>query len=74
MPTPTLIGLLREGRTPPDRRVALTPKKCVELQATYPGVRVRVQPSPARAYTDQEYRDLGIEVAEDMQPCDLLLA
>jgi saccharopine dehydrogenase (NAD+, L-lysine-forming) len=73
MPTPTLIGLLREGRTPPDRRVALTPKKCVELQATYPGVRVRVQPSPARAYSDQEYRDLGIEVAEDMQPCDLLL-
>ncbi|HET9505541.1 MAG TPA: NAD(P)-dependent oxidoreductase [Hymenobacter sp.] len=73
MPTPFLIGVLREGRTPPDRRVALTPKKCVELQATYPGLRVRVQPSPARAYADQEYRDLGIEVAEDMQPCDLLL-
>jgi alanine dehydrogenase len=73
MPTPFLIGVLREGRTPPDRRVALTPKKCVELQATYPGLRVRVQPSPARAYADHEYRDLGIEVAEDMQPCDLLL-
>jgi len=73
MPTPYLVGLLREGRTPPDRRVALTPKKCVELQATYPGLRVRVQPSPERAYTDQEYRDLGIEVAEDMLPCDLLL-
>ena len=73
MPTPFLVGLLREGRTPPDRRVALTPKKCVELQATYPGVRVRVQPSPDRAYADQEYRDLGIEVAEDLQPCDLLL-
>jgi saccharopine dehydrogenase (NAD+, L-lysine-forming) len=73
MPIPTLIGVLREGRTPPDRRVALTPKKCVELQATYPGLRVRVQPSPHRAYTDQEYRDLGIEVAEDMQPCDLLM-
>ena len=73
MPTPYLIGLLREGRTPPDRRVALTPKKCVELQTTYAGVHVRVQPSPHRAYSDQEYRDLGIEVAEDMQPCDLLL-
>jgi saccharopine dehydrogenase (NAD+, L-lysine-forming) len=73
MPTSYLIGLLREGRTPPDRRVALTPKKCVELQTTYPGVRVRVQPSPHRAYTDQEYRDLGIEVAEDLTPCDALL-
>ena len=73
MPIPTLIGLLREGRTPPDRRVALTPKKCVELQEAYPGVRVRVQPSPHRAFADQEYRDLGIEVAEDMMPCHVLL-
>jgi saccharopine dehydrogenase (NAD+, L-lysine-forming) len=73
MPTPYLLGLLREGRTPPDRRVALTPKKCLELQTTYPGLRVRVQPSPARAYADQEYRDLGIEVAEDLTACDLLL-
>ena len=73
MPAPYLVGLLREGRTPPDRRVALTPKKCVELQATYPGVRVRVQPSPHRAYADQEYRDLGLEVAEDLTPCDILL-
>jgi hypothetical protein len=73
MPFPTLIGLLREGRTPPDRRVALTPKKCVELQETYPGLRVRVQPSEARAFSDQEYRDLGIEVADDMASCDLLL-
>jgi saccharopine dehydrogenase (NAD+, L-lysine-forming) len=73
MPIPYLLGLLREGRTPPDRRVALTPKKCVELQDTYPGLRVRVQPSPHRAYTDQEYRDLGIEVAEDLTPCDIVL-
>ncbi|MEJ7659765.1 MAG: hypothetical protein WKG07_09130 [Hymenobacter sp.] len=49
-PTP-LIGLLREGRTPPDRRVALTPKKCVELQDAYPGLRVRAQPSPHRAFS-----------------------
>ncbi|MGI4871431.1 MAG: NAD(P)-dependent oxidoreductase [Janthinobacterium lividum] len=69
---PTLIGLLREGKTPPDRRVALTPKKCVELQDAYPGLRVRVQPSPHRAFADQEYHDLGLEVAEDMRACDVL--
>jgi saccharopine dehydrogenase (NAD+, L-lysine-forming) len=73
MPFPTLIGLLREGRTPPDRRVALTPKKCAELQDTYPGLRVRVQPSAYRAFSDQEYRDLGLEVAEDLASCDVLL-
>jgi saccharopine dehydrogenase (NAD+, L-lysine-forming) len=73
MPFPTLLGLLREGRIPPDRRVALTPKKCVELQDTYPGLRVRVQPSPHRAFADQEYRDLGIEVSDDLAGCDVLL-
>ena len=73
MPHPTQIGLLREGRTPPDRRVALTPKKCVELQDAYPGLRLRVQPSPHRAFSDQEYRDLGLEVEEDLTACDLLL-
>ena len=74
LPTPLLIGLLREGRTPPDRRVALTPKKCVELQDAYPGqLRVRVQPSPHRAFADQEYRDLGIEVSDDLSACDVLL-
>lgn len=73
MPVSYLVGLLREGRPVPDRRVALTPKKCVELQAAYPGLRVRVQPSPHRAYADHEYRDLGIEVAEDLRPCDVLL-
>ncbi len=73
MPLPTLLGLLREGRTPPDRRVALTPKKCVELQDAYPSLRVRVQPSPTRAFSDQEYRDLGLEVKDDMAACDVLL-
>ena len=69
---PILLGLLREGKTPPDRRVALTPKKCVELQDAYPGLRVRVQPSDHRAFSDQEYRDLGLEVAEDLSDCDAL--
>ena len=67
------IGLIREGKTPPDKRVALTPKKCVEAQATFAGLRVVVQSSPVRSYADQEYRDLGIEVREDLSACDLLL-
>jgi saccharopine dehydrogenase (NAD+, L-lysine-forming) len=70
---PLTIGLICEGKNPPDRRVALTPKKCVELQDTYPGLRVRVQPSAHRAFADQEYRDLGLEVTDDMEPCDVLL-
>lgn len=67
------LGLLREGKNPPDRRVALTPKKCAEAQALYPGLRIVVEPSEVRSYTDQEYRDLGIEVSADLAGCDFLL-
>ncbi len=67
------IGLLREFKTPPDHRVPLTPKKCAEAQSTYPGLEIVVQSSPHRSYTDQEYRDLGIEVRDDVAGCDVLL-
>jgi hypothetical protein len=67
------IGLIREGKTPPDKRVPLTPKKCVEAQTIFPGLRVVVQSSPVRSYSDQEYRDLGLEVHDDVAECDVLM-
>lgn len=70
---PFTIGLIREGKTPPDKRVPLTPKKCVEAQATFPGLRVVAQTSPIRSYADQEYRDLGLEVRDDVSACDVLM-
>lgn len=70
---PFTIGLLREGKSPPDKRVPLTPKKCAEALAQYPGLRLVVQPSPHRCFSDQEYRDLGLEVREDLTDCDLLM-
>ena len=70
---PLTIGLIREAKTPPDKRVALTPKKCVEALASFPGLQLVVQPSAVRSYADQEYRDLGLEVSDDLSACDVLL-
>jgi saccharopine dehydrogenase (NAD+, L-lysine-forming) len=67
------IGLLCEGKTPPDKRVPLTPKKCVEAQTSFPQLRVVVQSSAFRSYSDQEYRDLGLEVCDDISGCDVLM-
>jgi saccharopine dehydrogenase (NAD+, L-lysine-forming) len=67
------IGLIREGKTPPDKRVPLTPKKCVEAESTYRGLQVVVQNSAVRSYVDQEYRDLGLAVQEDLSGCDVLM-
>jgi alanine dehydrogenase len=67
------IGLICEGKTPPDKRVPLTPKKCVEAQASFPNLRIVVQSSSVRSYSDQEYRDLGLEVRDDLSDCDVLM-
>ncbi len=68
-----IIGVVREGKIPPDKRVPLTPEQCVKLQTIYPHVKIVVQPSPIRAYADQAYLDLGIEMNEDLSGCDILM-
>lgn len=67
------LGIIREGKTPPDKRVPLTPKKCAEALSQYPGLRLVVEESPIRCFSDQEYCDLGIEVRADVSDCDILL-
>ncbi|MFZ4785978.1 MAG: NAD(P)-dependent oxidoreductase [Flavobacteriales bacterium] len=68
-----VIGVIREGKVPPDFRVPLTPTQCVEVMNKYPNVKVVVQASPVRRFKDNEYADLGIEVREDMSDCDILM-
>lgn len=68
-----IIGVIREGKVPPDKRVPLTPDQCVNLEKIYPNVKVIVQPSPIRAFADHEYEDLGIEMKEDLSECDILI-
>jgi alanine dehydrogenase len=67
------IGILREGKIPPDKRVPLTPEQCKLLETVYPGVKVIVQPSEDRAFKDQEYLDNGVELKEDLKDCDVIL-
>jgi saccharopine dehydrogenase (NAD+, L-lysine-forming) len=67
------IGIIREGRLPPDKRVPLTPLKCQETLAAFPGMEIVVQPSPVRSYADHEYLELGIPVQEDLSGCQVLM-
>ena len=70
---PLYIGVIREGKVPPDARVPLTPDHCVELERRFPQVRVLVQPSAVRRITDEEYRAKGVMVEEDLARCQILL-
>lgn len=67
------IGIIREGKVPPDKRVPLTPKQCKRLMTLYPNLEIIVQPSPVRAYPEQDYIDQGVEVNEDLSSCDIIM-
>ena len=67
------IGVVREGKTPPDQRVPLTPAQCAELKRSYPEVELVVESSEVRRITDDEYRAEGIDVVKDLSGCDVLL-
>ena len=49
------IGVLREEKSPPDKRVPLTPLICTELLHLYPNLEIVIQPSKIRCYSDEEY-------------------
>jgi len=40
------IGIIKEGKTPPDKRVGLTPAHCAQLKQAYPELEIKVQRSP----------------------------
>ncbi len=67
------IGLIREGKVPPDKRVPFTPAQCVEIQQRFDGVKVICEESETRCYKDEEYRAEGIEVVADIKGCDVLM-
>jgi len=67
------IGILRETKNPPDRRVPLTPPQIIALQELYPNVEFFVQPSDFRCYSNEEYEYLDIPLKEDLHDCDILM-
>ena len=69
----TRIGLIREGKIPADNRVALTPAQCKWIHKNSTEVRVVVQSSENRCFSNREYVSAGAEVVENMEDCDILL-
>ena len=66
------IGILREGKLPPDKRVPLTPLQCKKLISQYPSLDLVVQKSTIRCFDDEEYSSLGIKLVDDLSDCDVL--
>ena len=69
----TRIGLVKEGKSPADNRVALTPAQCKWIHKNAAHVRVVAQSSPGRCFSDKEYAAAGVEIKDDLCDCDILL-
>ncbi len=66
------IGIIREGKVPPDARTPLTPDQCAKIIHQFP-VEMVVEPSPVRSFKDEEYRTAGVPMSADLGDCDILL-
>jgi len=67
------IGILRETKQPPDKRVPLTPQQCLQLKKQYTGLELVLQPSDHRCFSNDEYLEAGVELQENLSDCDVLL-
>ena len=67
------IGLIREGRIPPDKRVTFSPLQVEEIMQRFANVQVVSQQSPVRCFGDEEYTALDIPVVENIHVCDILM-
>ena len=67
------FGLIREGKLPPDERVALTPLQCREFIERWPEVELVVQESEVRRISAEEYTEAGVSVVKDVSDCDVLI-
>ncbi len=67
------IGIVKETKNPPDKRVPLSPEQCKQLTLNFPEVELVVQSSDIRAFSDEEYEYCGITVVDEVADCDVLI-
>ena len=64
------IAILRECKNKWERRCSLTPKEIKVLVEH--GIKVIVQPSTTRCYTEEEFSDAGAVIQEDVSEAQVL--
>jgi len=66
------FGILKERKSPPDRRVVFSPDELLRLKQLYKDATIKVESSEIRIFTDEQYKELGIDIADDINDCDVL--
>ena len=67
------LGIVRETKNPPDKRVPFTPHQCRELLDSNPSLDIIIQPDTYRCYKDEEYKNADVPLQEDVTACNVLI-
>ncbi|WCO00861.1 NAD(P)-dependent oxidoreductase [Psychroserpens ponticola] len=67
------FGIIKERKSPPDRRVVFSPEKLAEAKAQFPQAEFVVESSDIRVFSDDAYRKYGFEITNDVSDCDVLI-
>ncbi len=67
------FAIIKERKSPPDRRVVFSPKKCQKVIEQFPEAKIIVESSDVRFFKDEAYKGAGFEVKNDVSECDVML-
>ena len=67
------IGIIKEYKNPPDKRVVFSPEKCIETIKKFPEIEFYVEKSEIRCFSDSEYELSNIQTVSDLSHCDVLI-
>ena len=66
------LGIIRESRLD-ESRTPLIPKHIKKLIELFPGIKIIIQESTNRCFSNDEYYQAGAVIKEDLDSCDLIL-
>ncbi len=67
------IGIIKETKNPPDKRVPVTPAQIDIVKKQFQNVDICVEKSPLRCYNDDEFEYLNVDMEKDISTCDILI-
>ncbi|MCC1484081.1 NAD(P)-dependent oxidoreductase [Winogradskyella immobilis] len=67
------FAIIKERKSPPDRRVVFSPQKLAEAREQFPNAEFVVESSDIRVFPDEAYAKLGFKVTDDISDCDVMI-
>lgn len=67
------FGIIKERKSPPDRRVVFSPDALVQFKEQFPQADIVVESSDIRVFKDDEYQAKGFQVTTDLSDCNVLI-